>query len=79
MAGFAFFPRRTRFLQDLFTAGELRGRGIGRGLIASVYAAAQHADSSRVYWTTHTSNSAGRTLYDKVAQHLGFILYSHEL
>lgn len=67
------------YLQDLFTAHDQRSRGIGRLLIQAVYDAAQEAKSSRVYWTTQTSNEAGRTLYDKVAKHLGFIVYSHEL
>jgi GNAT superfamily N-acetyltransferase len=67
------------YLQDLFTAPEQRGRGVGRRLIQAVYEAAQSANSSRVYWTTHTTNEAGRALYDKVAKHLGFIVYSHEL
>lgn len=67
------------YLQDLFTAQHLRGLGIGRCLIEAVYKAASRAGSSRVYWTTQTSNQAGRALYDKVAKHLGFIVYSHEL
>ncbi|MES2974692.1 MAG: GNAT family N-acetyltransferase [Pseudomonadota bacterium] len=67
------------YLQDLFTAQEHRGRGIGRLLIEAVYAAAAAAQSSRVYWTTQTGNAAGRALYDKIAKHAGFILYSHEL
>jgi hypothetical protein len=29
-----------------------------------------------VYWQTHASNAAGRLLYDKVASHDGFIVYS---
>jgi hypothetical protein len=40
---------------------------------------AKEAGSSRVYWTTQTSNVAGRALYDKMAEHRGFIVYSHEL
>ena len=51
----------------------------GRRLIEAVYQAARAAGSSRVYWQTQTTNRAGRALYDKVAQHLGFIVYSHEL
>jgi len=31
-----------------------------------------------VYWQTHVTNAAGRALYDKVATHLGFIVYSHD-
>jgi GNAT superfamily N-acetyltransferase len=67
------------YLQDLFTAPHVRGLGVGRALIHAVYDAAREAGSSRVYWTTHTSNEAGRALYDKVAKHQGFIVYSHEL
>ena len=67
------------YLQDLFTAEQARGRGVGRRLIEAVYQAARDAGSSRVYWLTQTTNQAGRALYDKVARHLGFIVYSHEL
>jgi GNAT superfamily N-acetyltransferase len=69
----------TCYLQDLFTAPAERGRGVGRALIQAVYERASAAGVTRVYWQTHTSNAAGRLLYDKVAQHLGFIVYSHEL
>ena len=66
------------YLQDLFTAPELRGRGVGRALIEGVYARARDAGASRVYWQTRENNVAGRLLYDKVARHLGFIVYSHD-
>lgn len=67
------------YLQDLFTAERLRGRGVGRRLIYGVYEAARVAGCSRVYWHTQLGNDAGRKLYDKVAEHLGFIVYAHEL
>jgi GNAT superfamily N-acetyltransferase len=67
------------YLQDLFTAEHLRGRGIGKRLILAVYEAARSAGCSRVYWQTHVTNTPGRVLYDKVAQHSGFIVYTHEL
>jgi len=67
------------YLQDLFTAAELRGRGIGGLLIRGVYQAARAAGCSRVYWQTQETNRPGRALYDKVARHHGFIVYSHEL
>jgi GNAT superfamily N-acetyltransferase len=67
------------YLQDLFTEEALRGKGIGRALIEAVYAAARAAGCSRVYWQTQSMNAAGRALYDKVAAHRGFIVYSHEL
>jgi len=67
------------YLQDLFTLPAVRGRGIGRALIDGVYARALEAGSRRVYWQTQTTNAAGRALYDKVAKHSGFIVYSREL
>ncbi len=67
------------YLQDLFTAEQLRGRGIGRRLILAVAEIARAAGSSRVYWQTHATNEPGRMLYDKVAEHQGFIVYTLEL
>jgi GNAT superfamily N-acetyltransferase len=69
----------TCYLQDLFTAPARRGHGIGRLLIAGVSTRAKAAGVSRVYWHTQTSNAAGRLLYDKVARHAGFIVYTAEL
>ncbi|HEV7365616.1 MAG TPA: GNAT family N-acetyltransferase [Gemmatimonadales bacterium] len=69
----------TCYLQDLFTAPTERGRGIGRALIEGVYEQARRAGLTEVYWQTHASNEAGRLLYDKVAAHLGFIVYSKDL
>ena len=67
------------YLQDLYTDPALRGQGIGRQLIEGVYEAARAAGCTRVYWQTHTGNQAGRLLYDKVANHGGFIVYNHDL
>lgn len=67
------------YLQDLFTDDACRGRGIGRALIERVMEAAREFGSSRVYWTTQSTNVAGRALYDKLAEHRGFIVYNREL
>lgn len=66
------------YLSDLFTLPSLRGQGIGRSLIEAVCARARASGAARVYWQTHESNAAGRQLYDKVARHLGFIVYSRD-
>jgi GNAT superfamily N-acetyltransferase len=66
----------TCYLQDLFTSHAERGRGIGRSLIEGVCDQARSAGVKRLYWQTQESNAAGRLLYDKVAQHAGFIVYS---
>jgi GNAT superfamily N-acetyltransferase len=63
------------YLQDLFTAGEARGKGAGRALIEAVYERAKEAGASRVYWLTHETNETARALYDKLADRPGFIQY----
>jgi len=67
------------YLQDLFTAQAARGKGVGRALIERVYREATLAGSPRVYWQTHETNATARTLYDKVAAHLGFIVYRKDI
>ena len=69
----------TTYLQDLFTAPEARGQGVGRALIEAVYAVAKSSGIKRVYWQTHQSNTAGRRLYDKVAKHHGFVVYARDV
>lgn len=69
----------TCYLQDLFTAPEARGRGVARALIEGVYAAVAAAGGRRVYWQTHTTNTAARALYDRLARHDGFLIYGHTL
>ena len=84
IAHFLFHRSTTRltnvcYLQDLFTAEKARGRGVGRLLIHAVCDAARTAGTSRVYWQTKATNAPGRALYDKVAEHQGFIVYLREL
>ncbi|MFT4266729.1 MAG: GNAT family N-acetyltransferase [Xenophilus sp.] len=65
----------TCYLQDLFTAPNSRGSGIGKRLIAGVYDRAKAAGSPRVYWQTHETNGAAMQLYNKVAERSGFLVY----
>lgn len=67
------------YLQDLFTAPASRNRGIARALIAGVADAARTAGSTRLYWLTQSHNATARALYDKIAQHTGFIRYEHPI
>ncbi len=66
------------YLQDLFTAAETRGQGVGRALIEAVYERAQAAGSPRVYWMTQEDNTTARRLYDGVAEYSGFIQYRRQ-
>ncbi|MFC2998311.1 GNAT family N-acetyltransferase [Falsiroseomonas tokyonensis] len=72
-------PGASCYLQDLFAAPEMRGRGIGRALIEGVYDRARAAGAGRVYWNTHETNHAAMRLYDQVARKSGFVVYRHDL
>ena len=63
------------YLQDLFTAPDARGAGVGRALIAAVCERATSQGASRVYWLTREDNATAIALYDKVALRTGFIQY----
>ena len=63
------------YLQDLFSDASARGQGVGRALITDLYGRARQAGASRVYWQTHETNQTAQTLYEKVAERSGFIVY----
>jgi GNAT superfamily N-acetyltransferase len=63
------------YLQDLYTAPEARGHGVARALISAVVDRARAGNCDRVYWTTQTSNTTARRLYDQVAEDRGFMVY----
>jgi GNAT superfamily N-acetyltransferase len=67
------------YLQDLFTAPEARGHGVGGALIQAVADWARERGCVRVYWHTQESNETARRLYDKVAVNRGFIEYNIQL
>jgi GNAT superfamily N-acetyltransferase len=63
------------YLQDLYADPEVRGSGIGRALIESVYAKAREAGAPEVYWMTQDFNATARRLYDRIADKTPFIIY----
>ena len=67
------------YLQDLFTAKDARGRGVGRALIMAAAERARAAGSARLYWHTHQTNATARRLYDAVAGNTGFFVYRQDL
>ena len=67
------------YLQDLFVDEQVRGGGIGRGLIEHVYAQARQAGASRVHWLTHESNTTAMQLYDRIAERPGLVQYRKKL
>jgi GNAT superfamily N-acetyltransferase len=67
------------YLNDLFVSPDVRGLGIGRALIAEVYAQAAAAGCGAVYWLTHETNATAMRLYDSVASRSGFVQYSRAI
>lgn len=63
------------YLQDLYTAPEARGHGVGRALIEHVYARAALMGAAKVHWLTHETNRQAMALYDQLAQRPGFVQY----
>lgn len=66
------------YLQDLFTAPQMRERGVARALIEDVHLRAIERGAKRLYWHTRSDNSVARALYERVARHDGFIVYTRE-
>lgn len=67
------------YLQDLFTAEDMRGRGIAAALIAAVGDAARAHGAAKYYWLTKEDNSRARALYDRIARFKGFLRYDYPL
>ncbi|MFF3864992.1 GNAT family N-acetyltransferase [Micromonospora sp. NPDC001898] len=63
------------YLQDLFTAVDVRGKGVARALIGATQAWARQQGCDRLYWNTKQDNHTARRLYDQVAENRGFIQY----
>lgn len=73
------WAQKVCYLQDLFTAHDVRGKGVARALIDAVAADARKQGAARYYWMTQDHNATARILYDKVAKYNGFIRYEHPL
>lgn len=65
----------TCYLNDLFTAEVVRGKGVGRALIEAAHQRAADAGATRLYWHTQTTNATARRLYDVVGEDSGFMVY----
>ena len=78
---FIFHPHNWKiedvcYLQDLYVLDSVRGRGVGRLLIESVYEEADRRGTPTVYWLTQDFNKTARLLYDKIANVTPLIKYN---
>ena len=67
------------YLQDLFTAADVRGQGVAGALIGHLAQLAHARGADRLHWLTHHTNVRARRLYDRLAVHKGFIRYGHPM
>lgn len=71
-------PQSRCYLNDLFTAENTRGKGVGRKLIEAVADAARAQGAGQLWWLTQEFNLDGRRLYDKVATLTPFVKYARQ-
>lgn len=67
------------FLNDLFVAGTVRRRGVGRRLMEALYDLARAEGASRVYWHMQADNRTAAELYDKLASRSGHTVFRRSL
>ncbi|MET0999033.1 MAG: GNAT family N-acetyltransferase [Marmoricola sp.] len=63
------------FLDDLFTAPQVRGRGVGRALINRLTELARERGAAKVRWVTAPDNTVAQRLYDDVADRTDWLTY----
>jgi GNAT superfamily N-acetyltransferase len=63
------------YLDDLFTAPDVRARGVGRSLIGALSELAAAEGRSTVRWMTSEWNMTARMLYDRVATQTQWVTY----
>jgi len=63
------------FLDDLFTAPEARGQGVGRALIEAVTAHAADHGGGDLRWITAADNTPAQILYDTLATKTSWVMY----
>jgi GNAT superfamily N-acetyltransferase len=67
------------YLEDLFVAPSVRGRGAGRALIEALAREGRGAGWFRIYWRTAADNTDAQALYDKLARRSQWLTYELDL
>lgn len=67
------------YLEDLFVAPEMRGRGVGGALISALAEEGRRAPWRRLYWRTASDNATAQRLYERLARRSGWVTYELDL
>lgn len=72
---------RIYLLNDLFIAGDCRGKGAGRALLEQAFNFARNDGAARVILQTHVDNTPAKALYERAGMELDtqYDHYSKEL
>lgn len=71
--------RDDAYLEDLATAPDHRGQGVGRALIAALVDLGHQRGWRRVHWHTEQGNARARRLYDDVARLTDYVRYVRDV
>ena len=63
------------YLDDLFTAAEARGAGLGAALLTRLSEIARDEGATIVRWITAADNATARRLYDRVSTQTPWVTY----
>lgn len=67
--------RDDAYLEDLAVAPEVRGQGVGHGLVEALVGLGARHGWRRLHWHTEADNDRARRLYDDVAELTGYVRY----
>ncbi len=74
-----FSAGRDWYLDDLFTAPDARGAGVGSALIAHLTDLARAAGPGTLRWITAADNTTAQRVYDRVATRTTWVTYEVRL
>lgn len=71
--------RPSCYLEDLFADPSARGTGAARALIDAIARDARRRGAEKIYWHTQEFNAPARSLYDRVANRMSWVVYARDL
>jgi GNAT superfamily N-acetyltransferase len=72
---YTWSQRPAGYLEDLYVREDVRGQGVGAGLIQALLDLGQAQGWGRLYWMTEETNAAARKLYDRFVGRDEFVRY----